>query len=90
MDPKVRAAERCLKRLGVAVKTFALYPLPHPVSAQAADGLLAELRQYTEAYGSFGIRITKHAFTMDSTSIESGAHSNLAFYFFTRRLSHLT
>lgn len=89
MEPKARA-ERCLRRLSVAAKTFALYPPPHPMSAQAAESLLAELRQYTGAFGPFGARITKRAFAVDGTTFEGGAHGNLAFYFFTRRLSHLT
>lgn len=87
MEPRARAAERALKRMGKAVKTFLLYPPPHPMGAQAADSLMADLRQYMQAHGPLHVRVTKHALTLDSVTFEDGGHGDLALYFFVRRLA---
>ena len=87
MEPKAQAAERLLRGLGVAVKTFALYPLPHAVTSGAIDTLLASLRQYTDAYGPFSARVAKYTFTVDGIPFKGGAHANLALYFFTRKIA---
>jgi HEAT repeat protein len=88
VEPKAQAAERLLRGLGVAIKTFALYPAPHPVTTKAAETLLALLRPYMEAHGPFAARITKYAITVDGTPFKSGTHGNLAFYLYTRKLAY--
>lgn len=87
MEPKAQAAERLLRGLGVAVKTFALYPLPHPVTSRAIESLLASLHRYTEAYGPFAARVGKYAITVDGTPFKDGPHANLALYLFTRKIA---
>ena len=89
MEPKARAAERLLRRLGVAVKTFALYPPPHSVTDRAIADLLNEVHQYTGAFGPFAVRIAKHALWVDTIKFEGGANGNLAFFLYSRKVSHL-
>src|SRR3989304_1939869 len=89
MEPKARAAERLLRRFGVAVKTFALYPPPHSVTDRAIADLLNEVHQYTGAFGPFAVRIAKHALWVDTIKFEGGANGNLAFFLYSRKFSHL-
>ncbi|MGQ0571573.1 MAG: HEAT repeat domain-containing protein [Armatimonadota bacterium] len=88
MEPKAQTAERLLRGLGVAVKTFALYPPPHPVTVKAIETLMGSLRGYTAAYGPFATRVGKYSLSVDGIPFKSGAHANLAFYLFTRKLSY--
>ena len=90
VDPKVRAAEQLLKRLGVAIKTFSLYPQQHPMAARAMESLLGSLRPYMEAYGPFVARISKHGFVVDGVTFEGEAAIGLALYLFIRKLAVLT
>lgn len=87
MEPKAQAAERLLRGLGVAIKTFALYPAPHPVTTKATEHLLSLLRPYMDAHGPLAARITKYVITLDGIPFKGGAHGNLAFYLYTRKLS---
>ncbi len=89
MEPKAQAAERLLRGLGVAIKTFALYPAPHPVTTKATENLLALLRPFMEAHGPFAARITKYIITIDGIPFKGGTHGNLAFYLYTRKLAHV-
>ncbi len=88
MEPKAQAAERLLRGLGVAVKTFALYPLPHPVTVRAVDNLMTLLRRYTDAHGPFAVRVSKHALAVDGITFRTGTHASLAIYLFTRKIAH--
>ncbi len=90
MGPHARAAERCLRRMSVAVKTFAMYPSTHPMCTQVADGLLADLCQYMDLHGPFAARVTKYAMSLDSETFEGGGHSTLAYYLFIRKLAGFT
>ena len=90
VDPKVRAAEQLLKRLGVAIKTFGLYPQQHPMVARAMKSLLGSLRPFMEAYGPFVARISKHGFVVDGVTFEGEAAIGLALYLFIRKLAVLT
>lgn len=87
--PKAQAAERLLKAAGVAIKTHALYPLPHPMTARAVEGLLTALRPHVEAHGPFIARVTKHAISVGGVSFRGGPHSNLALYLYTRKISSI-
>jgi HEAT repeat protein len=89
MEPKAQMAERLLRGLGVAVKTFALYPLPHPVTAGTIDNLTAAARRYTEAFGPFSARVSRHALTVDGVRFREGPHASLALYFFTRKIAQI-
>ncbi len=88
MDLKAQAAERLLRGLGVAVKTFALYPLPHPVTARAVDNLTSAVRRYAEAHGALAVRVTKRALTVDGASFKDTPHASLAVFLFARRVAH--
>ncbi len=87
MEPKAQAAERLLRGLGVAIKTFALYPAPHPVTTKATENLLSLLRLYMDAHGPLAARITKYVITLDGIPFKGGTHGNLAFFLYTRKLS---
>jgi hypothetical protein len=89
MEPKARAAERLLRTLGIAIKTQALYPLPHPMTSRAVGGLLAVLRPYAEAHGPFAARVTRYAFWVDGIPFKDGVHGNLALYLYARKISHV-
>ncbi len=90
MEPKARAAGSLLRRFGVAMKTHVLYPPPNPVADKTTTDLLEELRGYTEAYGPFAARVSKHAFIVDGVALKDGAISHLAFHLYTRKIMHLT
>src|SRR3990170_1634779 len=90
VDPKAQAVERLLKRLSVAIKTFGLYPQQHPVAERALQGLLASLRPYLEAYGSFVARITKQSFVVDTVTFDNEAYTNLALHLYTRKVAVFT
>lgn len=87
MEPKAQAVERLLRGLGVAIKTFALYPLPHPVTTKAVENLLGSLRAHMDAYGPFAARVSKYTVVVDGIPFKGGAHSNLALYLFTRKVA---
>ena len=89
MDAKARAAELCLRRLGLAIKTTALYPLPHPSAARALTGFLEAARTYGELHGPFAARVGKRAFFCEGHIYEGGAHANLAFNLFSRKISRV-
>lgn len=90
VDPKAQAVERLLKRLSVAIKTFGLYPQQHPVAERALQGLLASLRPYLEAYGSFVARISKQSFVVDAVTFDNEAYTNLALHLYTRKVAVFT
>jgi len=89
LDAKARAAELCLRRLGLAIKTSALYPLPHPSATRALTGLMEAARAYGEIHGPFAARVGKRAFFCEGHIYESGAHANLAFHLFSRKISRV-
>jgi hypothetical protein len=88
MEPKAQAAERLLRGLGVAVKTFALYPPPHPVAARAVETLQAQLRAYAESFGPFAVRVTRHALAVDGVPYKTGPSANLAPFLFARKIAY--
>jgi HEAT repeat protein len=89
VDARGRAAELCLRRLGLAIKTTTLYPLPHPSAARALTALVEAIRAYGEAYGAFAARVGKRAFFVEGTVYEGGAHANLAFHMFSRKIARI-
>src|SRR3970040_21067 len=90
VDPKAQVVERLLKRLSVAIKTFGLYPQQHPVAERAVQGLMASLRPYLEAYGSFVARISKQSFVADAVTFDNEAYTNLALHLYTRKVAVFT
>src|SRR4030067_3329336 len=90
VDPTGQAVERLLKRLSVAIKTFGLYPQQHPVAERAPQGLLASLRPYLEAYGSFVARISKQSFVVDAVTFDNEAYTNLALHLYTPKVADFT
>jgi hypothetical protein len=90
VDPKARAADRLLKRLAVAVKTFGLYPARHPVAERALQDLLTVLRPYLETYGAFVTRVSRQGFVVDGVPFEGEAHAGLAFHLYTRKVALLS
>lgn len=89
VEPKARAVERLLRALGVAIKTQALYPLPHPMTSRAVANLLAALRPFMETHGPFGARVTRHALSAGGGLFKSEAHANLALFLYTRKISYI-
>jgi len=89
-DPKARAAERVLKRLGIGIKTSGLYPPQHPVAIHALENLLGALRPYLAAYGSYVARISRQHFEIDGVTYGGEHYLALALHFYTRKLSMLT
>jgi hypothetical protein len=89
LDAKGRAAELCLRRLGLAIKTAGLYPLPHPSATQALKALLDAVRKYGEAHGPFATRVGKRALLTDGGVFQGGSHGNVAFYLFTRKITRV-
>jgi hypothetical protein len=89
VDARGRAAELCLRRLGLAIKTTTLYPLPHPSAARALTALVEAIRAHGEAYGPFAARVGKRAFFVDGNVYEGGAHANLAFHMFSRKIARV-
>ena len=57
MDSKASAASAILRRLAVALKTYALYPPPSPVTDRAIAEVLVGLHTYIEANGPFNVRV---------------------------------
>ncbi len=90
VDPKAQAAERLLRRLAVAVKTFGLYPQQHPVAERALQGIQGSLRPYLEAYGSFVARITKQGFIVDGVTFDGNTYANLGLHLYTRKVAVIT
>ncbi len=89
MEPKARVAERLLRTLGIAIKTQALYPLPHPMTSRAVEGLLAALRPYMDAHGPFAARVTRYALSVGGVSFKDGPHGNLALHFYARKIAYI-
>ena len=87
MESKAQAVEQLLKALGAAIKTYALYPGPHPVTQQAIHHLLSMLHPYMEAYGPFVVRIGKYALTVDGVPYKEAPLANLSMHFYTRGLA---
>ncbi|MGQ0550611.1 MAG: HEAT repeat domain-containing protein [Armatimonadota bacterium] len=81
--------ERLLRALGGAIKTQALYPLPHPVTSRAVASLLAALRPFMETHGAFGARVTKHALSVGGVPYKGEAQANLALFLYTRKVSYI-
>ena len=89
-DPKALAAERVLKRLGVGIKTFGLYPSQHPVAVQALETLLGTLRPYLATYGPLVVRISRHSLEVDGVSFGGESYAGLALHFYMRKVSMVT
>lgn len=77
-DPKARAVERALRRLGVAIKTFGLHPTQHPVATGALDKLLGSLPPYLTAHGPFVARISRHHLDVDGITYGGEIYAGLA------------
>lgn len=90
MGPKAQAASSLLRRLGVALKTYALYPPPSPVTNRAVEELLDGLHRYTDAYGPFTVRVSKRSFHVDEVTLKDATAANLAFHLYTRKVIGIT
>ncbi len=90
MDPRSEAADHLLRRLGIAIKTFSLYPPQHPTCVRTLEALNDTVRPYLARYGAFTARISKHAFTADGVTFGDEALGHLALQLYTRKLSQLT
>jgi len=89
-DSRKDAADRLLRRLGVAIKTFALYPQQHPACVHALQMLNLILRPYLESYGSFSVHISKHALSADGANFNDETLASLALQLYTRKLAQFT
>lgn len=78
-----------MRALGAAIKTQALYPLPHPMTSRAVANLLAALRPFMETHGTFVARVTRHALVVGGALFKSEAYSNLALFLYTRKISYI-
>jgi hypothetical protein len=87
--PEAQALEPVLRRLSVGIKTAALYGTRHPMTRQAAGRLLEVLRPYLDANGTLAARVVKHGLIVDGVAFERGANKDLAFYLYTRKVSHM-
>src|SRR3990170_3894643 len=58
--------------------------------AQVVERLLASLRPYLEAYGSFVARISKRSFVVDAVTFDNEAYTNLALHLYTRKVAVFT
>lgn len=81
--------ERLLRAFGAAIKTQALYPLPHPMTSRAVVSLLAALRPFMEAHGPFGVRVTKQALVVTGVPFKADVYANLALFLYTRKVSYV-
>jgi len=88
-EPKGRAAERLLRTLGAALKTQALYPLPHPMTLRAVANLQTALRPYMDEHGPFVARVSKSGFSVGGVPFKAETHANLAFFLYTRKISFI-
>lgn len=89
VDARGRAAELCLRRLGLAIKATTLYPLPHPSAARALTALAEAVGAYGEVHGPFAARVGKRAFFVDGTVHEGSVHATLAFHLFSRKIARV-
>ena len=87
MDPKVQLIEGLLRSCGVAAKTLALFPLPHPVTDRVVADFLTKLQQYTAAYGPFAARIARHELWVGSVSFKDGTFGSLASLLYVRKIA---
>ncbi|MDR7417663.1 MAG: HEAT repeat domain-containing protein [Armatimonadota bacterium] len=90
MGTKARAAGPLLRRIGVALKTFALYPPPSPVADNAVAELLHGLYQYLDTYGPLVIGVSKRSLHVDDVTFKDIAAASLAFHLYTRKIVGLT
>lgn len=86
MKSKAQAASPLLRRIGVALKTYGLYPPPSPVADRAVAELLDGLHRYIEAHGLLEVRVSKHSLQVDGTIFKDIASANLAYHLYTRRV----
>ncbi len=89
VEPKTRVAEHPLRALGAAIKTQALYPLPHPMTSRAVANLLAALRPFMETHGTFVARVSRHALVAGGALFKSETYANLALFLYTRKISYI-
>ncbi|HET8679151.1 MAG TPA: HEAT repeat domain-containing protein [bacterium] len=78
-----------MRALGAAIKTQALYPLPHPMASRAVANLLAALRPFMESHGTFVARVTRHALVVGGALFKSDVYANLALFLYTRKISYI-
>ncbi len=90
VDPKAQAAERVLKRLGVAIKTFGLYPPQHPMATHTLEAMVVVLRPYLSTYGAFIAHVTRENIEVDGVPHGGDVFGALALYLYTRKLSAVT
>lgn len=90
MEPKAQAASPVLRRIGVALKIYALYPPPSSVADRAVAELLDGLRRYIEAYGPLTVRVSKHSLQVDAATFKDLAAANLAYHLYTRKVIGIT
>lgn len=87
MDPKAQLIEGLLRGFGVAAKTLALFPLPHPVTDRAVTDFLTKLQQYTAAYGPFAARVARQELWVGSLSFKDGTFGSLASLLYVRKIA---
>ncbi len=90
MEPKAQAASPLLRRIGVALKIYALYPPPSEVADRAVAELLDGLHRYIEAYGPLTVRVSKHSLQVGAATFKDLAAANLAYHLYTRRVIGFT
>lgn len=90
MKSKAQAASPLLRRIGVALKTYGLYPPPSPVADRAVAELLDGLHRYIEAHGLLEVRVSKHSLQVDAATFKDIAAANLAYHLYTRKVIGLT
>jgi hypothetical protein len=85
MDPKA-AASAILRRLAVALKTYALYPPPSPVTDRAVGELLEGLQGYLRAHGQLTVRVSRRSFQVNDATFKDTTSANLAFHLYARKV----
>lgn len=86
MDPKTTAASAILRRFAVALKTYALYPPPSPVTDRAVGELLDGLHHYIEANGPFNVRVSRGSFHVNEATFKDATSASLAFQLYKRKV----
>jgi hypothetical protein len=86
MEPRAQAARPLLRRLGVALKIFALYPPPSPPSRQ----VVAELVDALHSFGPLTVRVSKRSLQVGAATFKDLAAGSLAFHLYTRRIIGFT
>jgi len=90
MDSKASAASAILRRFAVALKTYALYPPPSPVTDRAITEVLAGLHTYIEANGPFTVRVSRRSFQVNEATFKDATSASLALHLYARKVIGFT